>query len=371
MEAKKTIKIRRLGRTGLKVSEICLGAMTLSNFATEEEIAKRPGGNMPIATKEVSLQIIEGYVAAGGNFIDTANVYVDGDSEQFLGDWMASKSTTNPRFRDSMIIATKCYFSFGKDSVNDRGLSRRSIIASVEGSLKRLQTSYIDILQCHCYDRSVPLEETLCVLNDLVTQGKIRYIGISNWTASQLQRAVDICKAKNYAPIAVAQMQYSLVCREIEWEFIELCIREGVGVIAWSPLAGGLLTGRYTKDEEVPPGTRISWMKDRGVKFGNIDNKWDVVSKLKDIADKHKVTPSQVAIRWVLEKEGLVGPIIGARTLKQFEDNISAALLVLSSEDVKILDDVSASPAPYPWNFQSMLGGIVDVGIGMKPQIAS
>eukprot|EP01088_Endostelium_zonatum_P016205 TRINITY_DN4274_c0_g1_i1.p1 TRINITY_DN4274_c0_g1~~TRINITY_DN4274_c0_g1_i1.p1 ORF type:complete len:368 (+),score=80.22 TRINITY_DN4274_c0_g1_i1:90-1193(+) len=366
------MKVRRLGKSGLKVSELCLGAMLFSNFETEETDSDNLcfyKGKL-LANKATSTQILDTFIAAGGNFIDTAINYNGGDSERFIGNYLASKSS-DPNFRSSLIIATKVFAAFG-NGPNDRGLSRHSILTAVESSLQRLQTTYIDVLQLDNYDRSVPLEETLSTLNDLVRQNKIHYIGVSNWTSSQLQRAIDISKSKNYSPIAVAQMQYNLVNREIEWEFTDVCTREGVGIICWSPLCGDLLSGRYSKPEDIQGAdSRLGWGK-KGVLSSlwipNQELQWKVVSKIRELSEKYKTTSAVIAIRWILEKKNITGPIVGPRTLRHLEDNLEATKMKLSEEDVKILDEISAVAAPYPYSFQNMLGGVVDTALGMEKQ---
>ena len=249
---------RYLGKTGLKVSELCLGAMT---FGRENE-----------ATEEESFQMMDRFVAAGGNFIDTANVYSTGISEEIVGRWLKKQR------RDDLVIATKVRFPMGTGP-NDLGLSRKHILSSVEASLRRLQTDYIDLYQVHCWDEKTPLEETLSTLNDLVRKGVVRYVGASNFAGWQLQRAIDLSRENGWEVLVCLQPQYNLLCRSTEWELIPLCRREGLGVIPWSPLRGGWLSGKFKRGMTAPPeGSRIELAekKDWGEKWSAYNNEPDV-----------------------------------------------------------------------------------------------
>lgn len=335
-----------LGKTGLKVSEICLGAMT---FGTSD----KNGWGLPTCNEETSFALLDKFVEYGGNFIDTANNYGPFESELVLGKWLASKPA---KFRDSLIIATKVRGQIGLGP-NDIGLSRKHILDSVEASLKRLQTSYIDLFQCHFYDYKTPLEETLSTLNNLVQSGKVRYVGISNFTAAQIVKALNICRKFGWEPVVCLQPQYSLICRHIEWEILPTCIEEGLGVIPWSPLGGGLLSGRYKRGMAEPPaGTRVAWAEDLGWaatdwKSHSDDKMWNIVDELFKIAEEVGGTPAQVALRWVMQKPGVTAPIIGARTLQQLEDNVKAAFIQLTSEQMERLDKLTETALPYPYNF--------------------
>ncbi len=218
------MEFRYMGRTGLKVSELCLGAMTFGREADEA----------------TSFAMMDRFVAAGGNFIDTADVYSQGVSETIVGRWLQGQA------RDQVVIATKARFSMG-EGPNRVGLSRKHLLHAVEDSLRRLGTDYLDLYQVHCWDPGTPLEETLSTLNQLVLQGKVRYIGVSNFKAYQLQKAIDLSRANGWEVMACLQPLYNLLDRTIEWELVEVCQNEGLGIIPWSPLRGGWLTGRYRR----------------------------------------------------------------------------------------------------------------------------
>jgi aryl-alcohol dehydrogenase-like predicted oxidoreductase len=326
---------RYLGRTGMKVSELCLGAMT---FGRESDEA-------------TSFQIMNTFAEAGGNFIDTANVYSSGLSETIVGKWLATQK------RADFIIATKVRFKMG-DGPNDIGLSRKHIMDSVHQSLQRLQVDYIDLYQVHCWDPGTPLEETLSTLNQLVEQGKVRYIGISNYKSYQIQKAVDMSRANGWEPFVCLQPLYNLLDRSLEWEIVELCLIEGIGIIPWSPLRGGWLTGKYHRGmspETLPEGSRIDMANKGGwsERWEVYDNErtWNIIEMLVSVANELNRTPAQVALNWVKDRPGVTAPIIGVRTLKQLEDNLGSVGWRLSEEHRQCLDDVSALSGPYPYGF--------------------
>ncbi|WP_269432535.1 aldo/keto reductase [Gordoniibacillus kamchatkensis] len=227
---------RHVGKTGLRVSELCLGAMTFGRETSEAD----------------SFRIMDRFVDAGGNFIDTADVYTRGASEQIVGKWLKTKQ------RDDIVVATKVRFAMG-EGPNDVGVSRKHIMAGLEASLRRLGTDYIDLYQVHAWDPKTPLEETLGTLNDLVRRGYVRYIGASNYRGWQLQKAIDLCKRSGWDSFVCLQPQYNLLTRATEFELIPVCLNEGVGVIPWSPLRGGWLSGKYRRGLSAPPeGTRVA-----------------------------------------------------------------------------------------------------------------
>ena len=331
---------RYLGKTGLKVSELCLGAMT---FGRENE-----------ATEEESFQMMDRFVASGGNFIDTANVYSTGISEEIVGRWLKKQH------RDDLVMATKVRFPMGSGA-NDQGLSRKHILSSVEASLRRLQTDYIDLYQVHCWDEKTPLEETLSTLNDLVRKGVVRYVGASNFSGWQLQRAIDESRACGWERFVCLQPQYNLLCRSTEWELIPLSLREGLGIIPWSPLRGGWLSGKFKRGMTAPPeGSRIELAekKDWGEKWSAYNNEgtWRTLDALHEVAASVDRSPAQVAINWLLQKPGVTAPIIGARRIQQLESNLGSTGWVLSPDQVAKLDDASEIPLPYPYDFISKLG---------------
>lgn len=326
------MQYRYLGRTGLKVSELCLGAMTFGREASEE----------------VSIQMLDRFADAGGNFIDTADVYSQGVSEEILGRWLQKKQ------RDDFIIATKVRFSMGPGP-NDVGLSRKHILTSVEASLRRLNTSYIDLYQVHMWDHGTPLEETLEVLTHLVSSGKVRYLGASNFAGYQLQKAVDLSRQQGWEPFSCLQPLYNLLDRSFEWELLPVCENEGVGVIPWSPLRGGWLSGKYHRGMSAPlPDTRIEEAEKRGWSeawnvYAN-EHTWQVIDTLMAIGAEMQKTPAQVALNWLLRKPVVTAPIIGARTLAHFEDNLGATGWSITPEQVIQLDQVSSHRLPYPYD---------------------
>lgn len=326
------MEYRYLGKTGLKVSELCLGAMT---FGRE-------------TTKEVSHQILDRFVEAGGNFIDTADVYTRGASEKIVGRWLKGKA------RDDFVIATKVRFPMG-EGPNDAGLSRKHILAGVEASLRRLNTDYIDLYQVHCWDHTTPLEETLSTLDSLVQAGKVRYLGASNHSGWQLQKAIDVSRHMGWEVYVCLQPLYNLLDRQIELELLPVCQNEGLGVIPWSPLRGGWLTGKYRRDMAAPPeGTRLEVASERGWSEAweeyNNEHTWGVLDALFEVAEEADKTPAQVALNWLLQRPGVTAPIIGARTLEHVESNLGASGWSLSDDQMERLNQVSAKPLPsYPY----------------------
>ena len=326
------MEYRRLGTTGTLVSSLCLGTMTFGQETDEQE----------------AHAILDRYVEAGGNFIDTADVYQHGVSEEMIGRWLSRRG------RDDLVIATKVRFAMGDDP-NEHGLSRRWIRRAVEHSLRRLQTDYLDLYQAHCWDPLTPLEETLTAFDELVSEGKVRYIGLSNFTGWQLQKAALLAQAHGLAPIVTLQPQYNLLAREIEWELLPVCIEEGIGVLPWSPLGGGWLTGKYSRDERPTGATRLGEDPDRGVEAydrRNVEQTWRVIDALTKIARDRNVTPAQVALNWVTNRPAVTASILGVRNVKQLEDNLGAAGWSLTPEETTLLDEVSEPRLPdYPYGF--------------------
>jgi aryl-alcohol dehydrogenase-like predicted oxidoreductase len=325
------VNYRYMGKTGLKVSELCLGAMTFGRETTEE----------------ISSQIMDRFLEAGGNFIDTADVYTRGASETIVGCWLKDRP------RDDLIIATKVRFPMGAGP-NDVGLSRKHIMVGVEASLRRLGTDYIDLYQVHCWDQSTPLEETLSTLNSLVQSGKVRYVGASNYSGWQLQKAIDLSRRMGWEPFTCLQPQYNLLCRSTEWELLPVCAEEGLGVIPWSPLRGGWLSGKYRRGMTAPPqGTRVEIAEEQGWSESwsnyNTEQTWRVVDALVAVAEEAGKTPAQVAINWLLQRPGVTAPIIGARTIAQLESNLGASGWSLSDEQIDRLNQASEAPLLYPY----------------------
>jgi aryl-alcohol dehydrogenase-like predicted oxidoreductase len=315
-----------MGKTGLKVSELCLGTMTFGGAADREE----------------SFRIMDRFAEAGGNFIDTANVYSRGVAEEIVGAWLKRKK------RDDFVVATKVRFAMGS-GVNDVGLSRKHILASVEDSLRRLGTDYIDLYQVHAWDPLTPLEETLSTLNDLVRKGVVRYIGVSNFRAWQLQKAIYTSRRHGWETFVCLQPQYSLLCRATEFELLPLCEHEGLGVIPWSPLRGGWLSGKFRRGELPPENTRVGANKEAWERYNN-DFTWNVLDTLAAIAQETGKTVAQVALNWLLSRRVITAPIIGARNVAQLEDNLGASGCSLTEEQVRRLDAVSELPVSYPYD---------------------
>lgn len=322
-----------MGKTGLKVSELCLGAMTFGREADEAS----------------SHKMLDLFVEAGGNFIDTADVYTQGASEEVMGNWLPKQN------RDDLVIATKVRFPMG-DGPNDLGLSRKHIMSGIEASLKRLKTDYIDLYQVHCWDDKTPLEETLTTLNDLVRRGMVRYIGASNFTGWQLQKAILISKELGLEAFTCLQPQYNLLCRSTEWELTTLCENEGIGVIPWSPLRGGWLSGRFKRGMSAPPeDSRVKLAEDKGwgESWSNYNNEhtWTVLDALHDVATQTSKHPAQVALRWLIQQKAVTAPIIGARNESQLTSNLGASGWTLSNEQMEQLSKASDVSLPYPYDF--------------------
>src|ERR687898_403149 len=324
------MEYRRLGNTGLMVSELCLGCMTFGQEADEE----------------TSKGIVDRFLEAGGNFIDTADVYSNGVSEEITG--RALKGV-----RDDVVLATKVRFPMG-EGPNDVGLSRKHIMQGCEDSLRRLGTDYIDLYQAHCWDAATPLKETLSALTDLVRSGKVRYIGVSNFTGWQLMRSLDVSEAGGFERFVCLQPQYSLVERNIEREVLPVCVEEGLGVIPWSPLGGGFLSGKYRRDEEPPEDSRIAGAKESMEEYWDrraTERNWAALDVVGRISEKTGKSYAQVSLNWLLRQDGVTAPIIGARTLEQLEDNISASGWELTAEQLEELSEASALEDVYPYRF--------------------
>jgi aryl-alcohol dehydrogenase-like predicted oxidoreductase len=333
------MQYRYLGRTGMKVSQLCLGSMTFGRETSEED----------------SYSLMDRFRDGGGNFIDTANVYSTGVSETIVGRWLQKQQ------RDDFVIATKARFPMG-EGPNERGLSRKHILSSVEASLRRLQTDYIDLFQVHCWDAGTPLQETLSTLHTLVQSGKVRYIGASNFTGWQLQKAIDLSRQMGWEAFVSLQPLYNLLDREIEWDLVPVCEEEGLGVIPWSPLRGGWLSGKYHRDMEAPPeNTRVEEASKRGWseswdQYAN-EHTWSVVDALFEVAEELDKSPAQAALNWVMNQPGVTAPIIGVRTMAHLEDNMGAAGWQMDAAQMERLTAASDKPLPYPHYFIRDVGG--------------
>jgi aryl-alcohol dehydrogenase-like predicted oxidoreductase len=326
---------RFLGSTGLRVSELCLGAMTFGRESDEQ----------------TSYRVLDRFVDAGGTFIDTADIYSTGESEAILGRWLKTRS------RDDFVIATKFYNPMGPGP-NDLGAGRKHILAAAEASLRRLGTDYIDLYQIHVYDDGTPLEETLSTLDRLVASGKVRFLGASNHAAWQLQKAIDLAHRYGWEPYVCLQPLYNLLDRGVELDLIPVCRNEGVGVIPWSPLRGGWLTGKYRREMSAPPpdtrvdrAAREGWQEQWDA-YAN-ERTWGVLDALLAVAEELERSPAQVALRWLLQRPGVTAPIIGARNLEQLDDNLGATGWSLTDEQMARLTSASDRELPYPYDVLS------------------
>lgn len=327
------MQYRTLGNSGTIVTSYALGTMT---FGAE-------------ATEETSHAILDSYFEAGGNFIDTADVYSAGVSEEIIGRWLAKR----PEARDSAVVATKGRFPMGT-APNDVGTSRRRLTRALDNSLRRLGVEQIDLYQMHAWDPITPLEETLRFLDDAVASGKIAYYGFSNFLGWQLTKAVHVARSHGWNPPVSLQPQYSLLVRDIEFEIVPAALDAGVGLLPWSPLGGGWLSGKYKRDERPAGATRLGENPERGMEAWKARNEnprtWTVIDAVADIASAHEVSPSQVALAWLAERPAVTSVILGARTTEQLADNLAAAELELSAGEVSRLTQASQPEAGvYPY----------------------
>lgn len=292
-----------------------------------------------------SFSIMNRALELGVDFFDTADVYgQDGLTERVIGNWFEKDGR-----RDDVILATKFRFKMGAGP-NGTGASRYRIMKTVEDSLRRLKTDRIDLYQIHMQDIATPEEETLRALDDLVRQGKVLYIGCSNYAAHRLVDSLWTSKTQGLERFVSAQMQYSLVTRDIEREHVPVCREHGLGILPWSPLAGGFLTGKYQQGQGAPEGTRLEQWKDRYGRFDN-DRNWRILAALTEVAGQLEAKPAQVALAWLMAKPQVTSVIFGARSLQQLEDNVRAAELELSAEQMSALDEASSFDLGYPYNF--------------------
>ena len=328
------MEYRTLGSSGVSVSTLALGTMT---FGTE-------------SGEEASHAQLDRFIEVGGNLVDTADVYSHGRSEQIIGRWLAKQS---PEIREQVVLATKGRFATGAGP-NEVGLSRRHLARALDASLDRLGVDTIDLYQVHAWDPYTPIEETLTFLDAAVRAGKIHYVGLSNFTGWQIQKAVDVADARGLARPITLQPQYNLLAREVEWEIVPACQSEGLGLLPWSPLGGGWLTGKYHRDERPTGSTRLGENPNRGVEAydrrGAHERTWDVLGAVEDIARSRGLSMAQVALAWLVDRPTVCSVILGARTQEQLDDNLGAAGVHLSDDEIRRLDQVSdPSPADYPY----------------------
>ena len=327
------MEYRKLGNSGAIVTSFCLGTMT---FGKESDEA-------------TSFRLMDNYVATGGNFLDTANVYSDGVSEEIIGRWLKSK----PGILRDLVITTKGRFPMG-DGPNHLGLSRKNLQEALDASLKRLQVEHIDLYQMHAFDALTPLEETLRFLDDSIRNGKIAYYGFSNFLGWQLTKAVWIAKACNFQPPVTLQPQYNLLARDIEHEIVPAALDANIGLLPWSPLGGGWLSGKYKRDQAPSGATRLGENPKRGMEAYDKRNAeartWDVIGALEDVAKARGVSMAQVALAWVAAQPAVTSVILGARTTEQLADNLGAADLKLTEDEMNTLTTASEpGVADYPY----------------------
>ena len=327
---------RKLGRSGLRVSTLALGTMT---FGGRGDYAKTGATDVAGARRQLDMAL-----DAGVNLVDTADIYSLGASEEIVGQAIAGR-------RDRLLLATKARMAMG-DGPNDAGLSRHHLVQACEASLRRLGTDHIDLYQVHEWDGQTPLEETLEALDTLVRSGKVRYIGCSNYAGWQLLKALGLSDRLGYQRFVSQQIYYSLQARDAEYELIPAGLDQGVGVLVWSPLAGGLLSGKYRRGQGAPEGSRrLAGWDEPPVR--DEDQLYDTVDALVDIAAAHEVSPAQAALAWLLRRPGVASLVVGARTDEQLADNLRSAELRLSDDEQARLDRVSAPPLLYPYWHQA------------------
>ena len=328
------MELRTLGRSGTAVSTYALGTMTFGNETDED----------------ASHEQLDVFLDAGGTLVDTADVYTAGASEEIIGRWIDDRPA---EVADRVVLATKARFPMGDDA-NDAGLSRRHLMRALEDSLRRLRVESIDLYQVHSWDPITPIEETLGFFDDVVRAGKVRYAGLSNFTGWQVQKTVDTAAHRHLPRPVTLQPQYNLLVREIEWEIVPACLENGLGLLPWSPLGGGWLTGKYTRDQRPTGATRLGEDPERGVeaydKRSASARTWAVVDALQAVAEARGVPMAQVALAWLHDRPAVTSVILGARTTEQLTAILAAAGLHLTAAETERLDAASdPAPADYPY----------------------
>jgi aryl-alcohol dehydrogenase-like predicted oxidoreductase len=331
---------RQLGRSGLRVSTLTLGTMTIGDAGASASIGSV---DLDGARRQIDLCL-----DAGVNLIDTADVYSAGASEELVGQALVGR-------RDRVLLATKARMPMG-EGPNDAGLSRHHLIEGCEASLRRLRTDHIDLYQVHEWDGATPLEETLAALDHLVQSGKVRYIGASNYTAWQLMKAMGVSERLGLAHFVSQQVHYTLEARDIETELVPVSIDQGLGILVWSPIAGGLLSGKYRRGVEAPAGSRHLGEWDEPPVYDQ-EKLYDIVEALVEVGEAHGVSAARVALAWLLARPAVTSLIVGARTEEQLADNLAAAELTLADDELARLDQVSANPLGYPFWHQAKTSG--------------
>ena len=333
------MKYRNLGGAGVKVSNLCLGAMTFGE-ADEKSFMHKVGSD-----EDTAHAVLDRALDRGVNFVDTADVYgQDGLSERVLGNWFEKQKK-----RDKIVLATKFRFTMS-DGPNRSGASRYRIVRCCEDSLRRLKTDRIDLYQIHMQDITVPEEETLRALDDLVRAGKVNYIGCSNYAAYRLMDSLWLARTNLWSRFITLQAQYSLLVRDLEREHVPLCREKQLGILPWSPLAGGFLTGKFEQGKSPQAGTRLGEKAERFARY-DLPRNWKILDAVRSVAAEIDSTPSAVSLAWLLAKPQVTSVIFGARTIEQLDANLVAADLELSAAHQKTLDDASALDLGYPYSF--------------------
>ncbi|MEJ1129306.1 aldo/keto reductase [Variovorax sp. CCNWLW225] len=336
------MQYRKFGRTGLFVSELCLGTMTFGG-------ASGIWGHIGNLQQAEAESLVGRALDAGINFIDTADVYSEGLSETMTG--QALKNLKVPR--DNVVVATKVFGEAGK-SPNAAGASRYHIMDGVKASLKRLQLDHIDLYQIHGFDPVTPIEETVRALDNLVQQGHVRYVGVSNWAAWQVMKALGIAERQGLARFESLQAYYTIAGRDLERELAPMLRSENVGLMVWSPLAGGLLSGKYGRNTEAEKGSRRTTFDFPPV---NVERAYDCIDAMRELAEPRKVSVAQIALAWLLHQQVVTSVIVGAKRVEQLDDNIAATGIRLNADELATLDKVSALPSEYPGWMLERQGG--------------
>jgi len=326
------MRYNKLGSTGLFVSELCFGTMTFGGDGAFSNV-----GTVQQADADT---LLARALEAGINFVDTADTYSEGASERITGQALKNLGVK----RDEVVVATKVFGDMGSGP-NQRGSSRGHILDAAKASLDRLQLEYIDLYQLHGFDPATPLEETLGALNDLVRQGLVRYIGVSNWAAWQISQALGVSRLHGLAQFASLQAYYTLAARDVEREIVPMLGSEGLGLLVWSPLAGGLLSGKFGREQTDVQGSRRTAMAFPPVEM---DRAYDVIDVLTELADRKHASVAQLAIAWLLRQPRVTSVLLGTKRIEQLDDNLGAVDVVLSEEELRSLDEVSKLPAEYP-----------------------
>jgi aryl-alcohol dehydrogenase-like predicted oxidoreductase len=350
------MEYRVLGRSGLKVSALAMGTMT---------IGRNKSGPLGSVGLRETKRLIDQCLDAGVNLIDTANVYTRGQSEEILGDALKGK-------RDKVVLATKARFNM-LGLPNTGGNSRINLIAECERSLKRMKTDWIDLYQLHQWDGETPVEEAMEALDSLVKAGKVRYVGCSNFSGWHIMKSLAAAREGGFQPFVSQQIHYTLQAREAEYELVPISLDQGLGILVWSPIAGGLLSGKFRRGGKGPEGSRHFGRKWREPPIYDEDKLFDIVDVLLEIAKAHRCSAARVALAWLLQRPGVSSVIIGGRTEEQFADNLASAELKLSAEETQRLEEASRPPLLYPywhqaWSAADRLGA-ADLAL-LKPYLA-